>query len=112
MLDQICRDLCKPHFSLGTWLASATVSFLCLGPLVSVRLCSLYVTYTAQSSASRVRWLVVYVKKRCSGAPFEESAFYTIHRFWLVSVDKMDQIGCGKHAPPCVCDSILDDNVV
>ncbi|CAL5371521.1 unnamed protein product [Camellia sinensis] len=52
MPDQICQVLCKPPFSLGTWLASAMVSFSCLGLLVSVLLCSLSVTYTTQSSAS------------------------------------------------------------
>ena len=52
MPDLICLVSCKPPFSLGTWLASATVSFSCLEPLVSMALCSLSVTYTAQSSAS------------------------------------------------------------
>ena len=52
MPDQICLVSCKPRSSLGTWLASATVSFSCLELLVSVPLCSLSATYTAQSSAS------------------------------------------------------------
>lgn len=30
MHAQICPGLCKPHFSLGTWLASAMVSSSCL----------------------------------------------------------------------------------
>jgi hypothetical protein len=52
MHDQICQVSCKHHSSLGTWLASAMVSFSCLGLSDSVLLYSLYVTYTALSSAS------------------------------------------------------------
>lgn len=49
----ICRDSCKPRFSLVTWLVSVMVSFSCLGRLVFVRLCSLSATYTAQLSVNR-----------------------------------------------------------
>lgn len=52
MLDQICLVLCKPHSSLVTWLASAMVSFWCLGLLDFALLCSLFVTFTGQSSVS------------------------------------------------------------
>nr|POE91371.1 transmembrane 9 superfamily member 3 [Quercus suber] len=33
MHDQICPVLCRPHFSLFTWLASTVASFSCLGLL-------------------------------------------------------------------------------
>lgn len=52
MHDQTCQASCKPHSSLGTWLAFAMVSFSCLGLSDSVLLCFSFVTYTALSSAS------------------------------------------------------------
>lgn len=54
MHGQICLVSCKPHSSLGTWLAYAMASFSCLGLLVSGLLCSLSVIYIAQSSVSSV----------------------------------------------------------
>ncbi|KAK8487959.1 hypothetical protein V6N11_007174 [Hibiscus sabdariffa] len=53
MHDQTCRASCKPHSSLGTWLAFAMASSSCLGPSASVHRCSLFVTSTALSSVSR-----------------------------------------------------------
>ena len=53
MLDQTCQASCKPHSSLGTWLAYAMASSSCLGPLASVHLCSLFVTFTTLSSVNR-----------------------------------------------------------
>jgi hypothetical protein len=52
MLDRTCLVLCKPHFSLAIWLASAMASFSCLGLSVFVPLYSLFVTFTGQSNAS------------------------------------------------------------
>lgn len=54
-LVQICQASCRHHSSLDTWHAYATVSFLCLGLLVSVQHSFLCVIYTDQSSASS-RW--------------------------------------------------------
>ena len=53
MLDRICQVLCRPRFSLDTWLASVMDSSLCLGQWVSVPRFSLFDIYTGQSSASR-----------------------------------------------------------
>lgn len=53
MHDQTCQASCKPHSSLGAWRAFVMVSSSCLGPLASVLLCSLFVTFTVLSSVSR-----------------------------------------------------------
>ena len=53
MHDQICQVLCRPHFSLGTWLASVMASSLCWAQWVSVLHCSLFDIYTSQSSVSK-----------------------------------------------------------
>lgn len=52
MPDPICQVSCKPHFSSGTWLVFAMVSFLCSELLVFVRPCSLYAISIGLSSAS------------------------------------------------------------
>ncbi|KAG5531885.1 hypothetical protein RHGRI_026482 [Rhododendron griersonianum] len=65
MRDPTCLVSCKLHFSLDTWLASATVSSSCWGLLVSVLLCSLFATYTGLSSANRV-WSLRYTLPRFS----------------------------------------------
>jgi hypothetical protein len=53
MRDQTCLVLCKLHFSLAIWRASAMASFSCLGLSVFVPLCSLFVTFTGRSSVNR-----------------------------------------------------------
>ncbi|XVE72003.1 hypothetical protein DITRI_Ditri11bG0003500 [Diplodiscus trichospermus] len=53
MHDQTCQASCRPHSSLGTWLAFAMAFSSCLGLLASVHLCSLFVTFTTLSSVSR-----------------------------------------------------------
>ncbi|KAK9272546.1 hypothetical protein L1049_002919 [Liquidambar formosana] len=52
MHGQICQVSCKPHSSLGTWLAFAMVSFSCSELSVSVRPCFLSATFIGLSSAS------------------------------------------------------------
>ena len=61
MLGQICPVLCRPHFSLGTWPASAMVSSLCSVQLVSVPLCSLFDIYTGRSSVSSGLLLSLFI---------------------------------------------------
>lgn len=68
MHDQICLVLCKPHFSLDTWLVYAMASFSCLGQWVSVPHCSLFDTYTGQLSVSSLPCSMSFVIE-------EESSF-------------------------------------
>ncbi|KAI9160957.1 hypothetical protein LWI28_013116 [Acer negundo] len=67
MHDQICLDLCKPHSSSDTWLAFAMVFSSCSGPLVSVLHCSLFVTFTDQSSVSRKLSIIPYFRQKLQG---------------------------------------------
>lgn len=54
---QTCQASCKPRSSSDTWLAFATASSSCSGPLVSAHPYSLFATYTAQSSVSnKLSW--------------------------------------------------------
>ncbi|KAB8885424.1 hypothetical protein FH972_026792 [Carpinus fangiana] len=67
MRDQTCLVLCKPHFSLAIWHASAMASFSCLGLSVFVPLCSLFVTFTGRSSVnSGLSWVVPSKAKEVS----------------------------------------------
>uniref|UniRef100_A0A2N9EQL9 Uncharacterized protein n=1 Tax=Fagus sylvatica TaxID=28930 RepID=A0A2N9EQL9_FAGSY len=82
MHDQICQVSCKHHSSLGTWLASAMVSFSCLGLSDSVLLYSLYVTYTALSSASSKSLGVLKVQQEKNEAMQHKLVFkYSYHSF-------------------------------